>query len=498
LDEVDVSRYSEAPVADAERRAPLRSANVAYSIFTSGSTGRPKGVTVSHGSVVNQLRWMQDEYGLDCSDRVLLKTPFTFDASVWELFWPLQVGAQLVIAAPDGHRDAGYLARTIVDESVTVVQFVPSMLSVVADELPDTGVALTRVFCGGEALTGAVVERLRRVSDAAVHNLYGPTEVTVQATRFAVAVGASLPGSVPIGAPVWNTRAFVLDERLNPVPVGVTGELYLAGVQLARGYAGRCDLTADRFVANPFAVAGERMYRTGDLVRWNRFGELEYVGRGDFQVKLRGQRIELGEIEAALVELAGVVHAVVSVRGDRLVAYVVADEAFDADRAKSELSRTLTSYMVPATFVVLEKFPVNASGKVDRNALPEPVFEVTVFRAPVTPTEEIVAGVIADVLGVDRVGLDDDFFDLGGNSLVATQVVSRLGVALETQVPVRVLFEASTVEALAARVARLAGAGSRAPLTARPRPERVPLSLAQQRMWFLNRLDPESAVNNIP
>ncbi len=497
LDTVDVSGYSDAPVTAAERPAPLRPDNAAYVVFTSGSTGRPKGVTVSHRSIVNQLAWMQAEYTLSAADRVLLKTVFTFDASVWELFWPLQAGAAIVVAPRDAHRDPLALARVIGDRAVTVAQFVPSVLEATIDHLDaDAAMSLTRVFSGGEALTGALVSRLRRVAGASVHNLYGPTEATVQATRHE-ATGAET-GVVPIGTPVWNTRAFVLDERLNPVPVGVPGELYLAGVQLARGYAARTDLTADRFVANPFSDSGERMYRTGDLVRRTRDGRLEYLGRTDFQVKLRGLRIELEEIETALLALPEITRAVVVVKEDQLVAYVVAGTHFDADTVKAALATSLASYMVPQLFVALDAFPINASGKLDRKALPEPEFETKAFRAPTTPTQEIVAGVFADVLDLDRVGLDDDFFALGGNSLVATQVVSRLGAALDTQVPVRALFEASTVESLAARVQVLAGSGSRPALTSRVRPERIPLSLAQQRMWFLSRFEPESAVNNIP
>ncbi|WP_430333762.1 non-ribosomal peptide synthase/polyketide synthase [Rhodococcus sp. ACT016] len=499
LDEVDVSGYSDRPIAAGERVSPLHADNPAYVIFTSGSTGRPKGVAVSHRAVVNQLQWMQGEYGLGPADRVLLKTTFTFDASVWELFWPLQVGASIVVASRDAHRDPVEMARAIGEQSVSVVQFVPSVLDVVVEHLdPDRAVSLRRVFCGGEALTSATVERLRRVCGASVHNLYGPTETTVQATRYNVAASDETFGTVPIGAPVWNTRAHVLDARLRPVPVGVPGELYLAGVQLARGYVSRADLTADRFVANPFSTGGDRMYRTGDLVRWNSSGRLEYIGRTDFQVKLRGLRIELGEIETALLALPRITQSAVSVKADQLVAYVVADGSLDLAVVKAELARSLPSYMVPATFVVLDRFPLNASGKLDRRALPEPVFEAREFRAPTTPVEEIVAGVFADLLGVDRVGSDDDFFALGGNSLVATQAVARLGAALDAQVPVRVVFEASTVAALAAKVQQLAGAGARKALTAGPRPDRLPLSLAQQRMWFLNRFEPDSAVNNIP
>ncbi|PTR31410.1 amino acid adenylation domain-containing protein [Rhodococcus sp. OK519] len=496
LDDTDVSEYSDAPLSDADRVAPLRGSNVAYVIFTSGSTGRPKGVAVEHAAIVNRLVWMQAEYGLRADDVVLQKTPFTFDVSVWEFFWPLQTGARLVVAAPDGHRDPAYLANAMVDHGVTTAHFVPSMLSVfVAEPAAKSVSTLRNVFASGEALPAQTADRFRSISGAALHNLYGPTEAAVDVT-FHEVTAADTTG-VPIGAPVWNTQLFVLDGRLSPVPVGVPGELYLAGVQLARGYVSRADLTADRFVANPLSVSGERMYRTGDLVKWNASGELEYLGRTDFQVKLRGLRIELGEIETALLDRPEVSQSVVLVKNDQLVAYVVADDSFDADATRAALATSLASYMVPQTFVVLDAFPLNASGKLDRKALPEPVFESKAFRAPTTPTEEIVAGVIAEVLGLERVGLDDDFFALGGNSLLGTQVVSRLGAALDAQVPVRVLFEASTVEALAALVQSSAG-GARAALVAGRRPERIPLSLAQQRMWFLNRLEPESAVNNIP
>ena len=500
VDVVDVSGFSGAPVLDVDRVAPLRSGNTAYVIFTSGSTGRPKGVAVSHASIVNRLLWMQNEYVLGSSDVVLQKTPFTFDVSVWELFWPLQVGARLVVAVPDGHRDPGYLASVIAAEGVTTAHFVPSMLEVfVAD--PSAGVcgSLTRVFASGEALPVSVAGSLRAILPGArLHNLYGPTEAAVDVT-FHEVTSADVVG-VPIGAPVWNSQMFVLDGRLRPVPVGVVGELYLAGVQLARGYVGRADLSADRFVASPYGGVGARMYRSGDLVRWGASGELEYIGRSDFQVKLRGQRIELGEIEAAVRDQSGVGSVVVVVWRDQLVAYVTAavGSSVDVDAVKVGLGERLASYMVPSQFVVLDALPLNVSGKLDRKLLPEPVFEAVVFRAPVTPVEEVVAATFADVLGLPRVGLDDDFFALGGNSLIATRVAARLGQALDAQVAVRVLFEASTVEGLAARVETKIGSGARAALKAMARPERIPLSLAQQRMWFLNRFDSETALNNIP
>nr|WP_280480151.1 non-ribosomal peptide synthetase [Nocardia cyriacigeorgica] len=505
IESLDLSGYSAAPVTDAERSAPLLPTHTAYVIFTSGSTGRPKGVAVPHAAIVNRLVWMQSAYQLDATDVVLQKTPATFDVSVWEFFWPLQIGARLVVAKPDGHRDPGYLVELITAERVTTTHFVPSMLSVfVAEERADECTSLRNVFASGEALPAATAQRMQELTGARLHNLYGPTEAAVDVTFHEVTEADTV--SVPIGAPVYNTQVYVLDARLNPVPTGVAGELYLAGVQLARGYVARPDLSADRFVANPFGT-GERMYRTGDLVAWNRGGELEYLGRTDFQVKLRGLRIELGEIEAALTGLDEIAQAVVLVRsddrlGDQLVGYLVATagQSIDLESVRTRLGGELPAYMVPTAFVVLDEFPLNASGKLDRKALPAPVFEAKAFRAPSTPIEEIVAGTFADVLGVARIGLDDDFFALGGNSLLATQVTARLGAALDTQLAVRDLFEASTVAALANRVERNAGSGRARPeLTAGERPERIPLSPAQQRYWFLNQFDTStSAVDNIP
>ncbi|MCF8781843.1 non-ribosomal peptide synthetase [Rhodococcus ruber] len=504
VDVVDVSGYSDEPIADEERIAGLQASNTAYVIYTSGSTGRPKGVALTHAATVNQLRWAQARYPLDSSDVVLHKTPFTFDVSVWELFWTLQTGARLVVAAPDGHRDPFYLAEVIADYGVTTVHFVPSMLAAFVAVVPEgVGAGVRRVFVAGEALPIEVVRRVVRDGNGTpeVHNWYGPAEAEV-VTAW---VGDPSAPSALIGAPVWNTEVYVLDGRLQPVPVGVAGELYLAGAQLARGYHGRAELTADRFVANPFGGAGQRMYRTGDLVRWTAGGELEYLGRTDFQVKLRGQRIELGEIEAALLTQPGVEQSVVVLHndphtGEQLVGYVVAAPGATVEGARvlDGVRVVLPSYMVPSALVVLDAFPLNASGKLDRKALPEPVFESRGFRAPTTPAEEIVAGVFAEVLGVERVGLDDDFFALGGNSLNATQVVARLGAALDAQVPVRVLFESSTVQALAVAVERHAGSGAVVPLVRQVRPERVPLSFAQQRMWFINQFDPSSPVYNVP
>ncbi|MGW4771332.1 amino acid adenylation domain-containing protein, partial [Nocardia sp. NPDC004278] len=498
IDDLDLSRYPDTPVTPRERRWPLLPANTAYVIFTSGSTGQPKGVAVSHAAIANQLLWETAEFGLGADDVVLLKTVATFDLSVWE-FWTAAVcGGTLVIAAADGHRDPAYLTELTARESVTTLHIVPSMLDAMATG--QLSRSLRRVLAIGETLPVSTAQRFRRDNAVDLFNLYGPTEAAVSITSHRVTEADTV--SVPIGAPEWNSRVYVLDSRLRPVPVGVSGELYLAGAQLARGYFGRADLTAERFVANPFEY-GARMYRTGDLVAWNEQGELEYHGRTDFQVKIRGFRIELGEIETALLARPEIAQAAVLVKsdsriGDRLVAYLVTATPVEITEIKAALSAVLPSYMVPNAFVTLEALPRNANGKLDRAALPEPAFESQVFRVPSTPIEEIVAGVYGDVLGVQHVGRDDDFFAMGGNSLLATQVAARIGDALDTKVLVRSVFETPTVAGLAAKVETHVGSGRRRPLLAGLRPERVPLSLAQLRMWFINQFDPSSAAYHIP
>ncbi|MDV6241555.1 non-ribosomal peptide synthetase, partial [Rhodococcus opacus] len=425
---------------------------------------------------------------------------------VWELFWPLIVGARLVIAEPDGHRDPAYLERVIREEAVTTVHFVPSMLEVFLAGANVEGCgALRRVFASGEALPSATAARLRGVSAAELHNLYGPTEASVDVTFHEVTEADRVV--VPIGAPVWNTQTLVLDGRLRPVPVGVAGELYLGGVQLARGYRGRPDLTADRFVANPFG-AGSRLYRTGDRVRWLPGGELEYLGRTDFQVKLRGQRVELGEIEAVLLRREDVAQAVVVLRGDGssgeyLAGYVVpvAGAVVDERVVREWAAVALPGFMVPSVVVVLAELPVTVNGKLDRKALPKPEFGTRTvgYRAPTTPAEEAIATAFAAVLDVDRVGADDSFFDLGGDSLSATRVVGRINSALDTTLGVAALFDAPVVSDLAVRIDSDVRTSSGSPaLTATARPERIPLSVAQQRMWFVNQFDTSSPAYNIP
>ncbi|MBF6356081.1 amino acid adenylation domain-containing protein [Nocardia higoensis] len=503
VDTVDLSGVSGAPVEATELLRPLRRDNPAYVIFTSGSTGRPKGVAISHGAIDNQTAWMLSEYPMGPGDVYLQKTATTFDVSLWGYFMPLRTGAKLVVATHDGHRDPAYIAETIAAQRVTVTDFVPSMLTVFATHTaPGSVPTLRDVFVIGEALPPETVAEVRAMSGAAVHNLYGPTEAAVSVTYWPATEADTT--TVPIGLPQWNTRVYVLDSRLRAVPAGVVGELYLAGDQLARGYVARPDLTSDRFVANPFEP-GARMYRTGDLVVWrDQPHRLEYLGRTDFQVKFRGQRIELGEIETALLAHPSISQAVALVvptaTGDQLVGYVVArpGETVDIDDLLDAAAKSLPAYMIPGAVMVLDAFPLNTSGKLDRKALPEPTFRTRQFRAPSTPIEEIIAGVYAELLGLDRVGADDDYFALGGNSLLATRAVARLNETLETAVSVRDLFEAPTVSALAARVVPGAGGVVRPPLVKRPRPEHVPLSLAQQRMWVLNQLDPASAAYNLP
>ncbi|AYF73656.1 amino acid adenylation domain-containing protein [Nocardia yunnanensis] len=506
LDELDLADVSAAKLADRERRAPLHPDHPAYVLFTSGSTGKPKGVAVTHRAIANQLAWMQAEYGVRGTDVYLQKTATTFDVSLWGYFLPLRAGATLVVATPDGHRDPRYIAETIARHGVTLTDFVPSMLAVFAAHAEAGELdSLRDVFVIGEALPPETVSAFWAVSDAGVHNLYGPTEAAVSITFREAHRSDTL--AVPIGEPEWNSQVFVLDARLRPVAIGVPGELYLAGVQLARGYHGRVDLTSDRFVANPFGRPGERMYRTGDLVKWTEDGELVYLERLDFQIKFRGQRIELAEIESALLLAPEVSQAAVRLvdadSGDYLAGYVVAAPGADPDpeALRAGLTRLLPSYMVPTALLVLPELPLNSSGKLDRKALPVPQLRARAFREPVDPAQHLVAGVFAEVLELERVGLDDDFFALGGSSLDAARVTSRIGAELDARVPVRLLFEASSVEGLAALLAAANPDAARPRLAARPRPQRIPLSPAQQRLWFLNRLeaeDGEHSVYNLP
>uniref|UniRef100_UPI00289F2D17 amino acid adenylation domain-containing protein n=1 Tax=Gordonia paraffinivorans TaxID=175628 RepID=UPI00289F2D17 len=489
-------------MTDAERRGRLLPQHAAYTIFTSGSTGRPKGVTLPHEAVVNRLRWGLDELPIGPDDMVVLKTPYTFDCSVAELFAPLMQGSRLLIADPEGHLDPPYLADLIADKGATMVHFVPSMLSVFLELAgPERLARLDRVriiSTTGEALPPAVAAETRAVVPGAMlYNLYGPTEAAVEITYQRL---DEVGDTVPIGVPVWNSTAYVLDGRLNRVPDGVPGELYVGGVQLARGYAARPDLTADRFLADPFGAPGSRMYRTGDLVRRNASGELEYLGRTDFQVKLRGQRIELGEIEAAIAQAPGVVHAAVTVTeaagGQHLVGYF-APSGVDLDTVRESVGAALPTYMHPSVWVPLDSMPLNTAGKVDRKALPAPVIESAGYEAPRSDAEERVASVFATLLDLEQVSVTESFFDLGGNSLSALRLAARISDALGVQVSVRDVFDAPSVRELVNAVSGQAPALPPVrPVT--PRPERVPLSYSQQRMWFINQMEPDLPTYNIP
>jgi pristinamycin I synthase-3/4 len=513
--------------------------SLAYVIYTSGSTGRPKGVMNQHRGVVNRLVWMQAHFGIGADDVVLQKTPFGFDVSVWEFFWPLQQGARLVMARPDGHRDPAYLRDVVEREGVTTLHFVPSMLQqfVEAVEAAEAGscASLRHVVCSGEALPPALVARFydRFAGPVELTNLYGPTEAAIDVSCWTCPRDASAV-VVPIGRPVWNTALYVLDGALQPGPVGTPGELYIGGVQVARGYQGRAAMTADRFVPDPFSTeGGARLYRTGDRARWreesaevrecvsaevgsgsadsrtnalthSRTSVLEYLGRLDFQVKVRGFRIELGEIEAVLRGHEGVVDCVVIAHADageqRLVAYVVGEAQAEALRA--HVRRSLPEYMVPSAFVFLDALPLTANGKLDRKALPapEPASAEDRYVAPRTPVEEVLAGIWAEVLRLERVGVEESFFNLGGHSLLATRVVSRIREVFGVEVPLRALFEGPTVAELAARVeeVRRAGLPVLPPVVPTERTGALPLSFAQERLWFVDRMEAGSDTYHIP
>ncbi|MGW6692139.1 amino acid adenylation domain-containing protein [Rhodococcus sp. NPDC054953] len=476
----------EARTGGGARRPVVHPDAAAYLLYTSGSTGRPKGVLVSHRAIGNRLAWMQAEYGLAAGDRVLQKTPSGFDVSVWEFFWPLITGATLVVARPDGHRDPRYLREVIDRRAVGTVHFVPSMLAAFLDELAESGgprPRLARVLCSGEALTADHRERFHALVDAELHNLYGPTEAAVDVTAAALEPAGA--GSwVPIGRPVWNTRVVVLDDRLRRVPPGVVGELYLGGVQLARGYHDRPALTADRFVADPDGTAGERLYRTGDLVRWRPTTTagrepvlaLDYLGRTDGQVKLRGQRVELGEIESVLLGDEAVGQAVVVARAGRLCAYVVpaAGRAVAAPDLLAAAAISLPEHMIPTAVTVLDALPLTANGKLDRAALPDPALPDTAQRrAPDGPAEQALCALFAEALRLDEVGADDDFFLLGGDSIISIQVVNaaaRRGISFGP----REIFQWRTPAALA-RVAEFAPAAAGADTGPRDAAETGPL-----------------------
>ncbi|MDL4819442.1 non-ribosomal peptide synthetase [Actinomadura opuntiae] len=485
-------------VTDAERVRPLRPGNLAYIIYTSGSTGRPKGVPISHENFAGFHARSLAAYGADRLRRVLFATSLNFDLSVLEWLVPLTAGGEIEVV-----RDLLEVAERG-GWSGSLIGGVPSAMSALLGR-GDFRLEVQDMALGGEALPPRLLKDVRALlPDARISNIYGPTETTVVVTGW---FDDGNPAAVaPIGGPLANTRVYVLDARLRPVPVGVPGELYIAGTGLSRGYLRRPSLTADRFVACPFGGPGERMYRTGDLVRWIGDGHLEYLGRLDHQVKVRGFRIELGEIEAALAAHPGVTQSVVVARRDAagdtvLVGYVVGAAGGPPEPAalREFVGRTLPGYMVPSAIVVLDAMPLNPAGKLDRAALPEPDLAAPESaRGPRDAREEILAGIFADVLGVDRVGVDDGFFDHGGDSLKATRVVARARAALNVELPVRALFETPTVAGLAERIAASATDARRPAVRPMERPDPLPVSHAQERLWFLNRLEGRTATYNMP
>jgi amino acid adenylation domain-containing protein len=448
----------ESPPAAATER------HLAYVIYTSGSTGRPKGAMLPHSGICNRLLWMQDAYGLTPEDRVLQKTPFSFDVSVWEFFWPLITGARLVMARPGGHQDPFYLVSVIARERITTLHFVPAMLQIFLEQ-PGLGACdrVRRVICSGEALPDVLRQRFHERLRAELHNLYGPTEASVDVTSWQCEADSTLP-YVPIGRPIANTQTYLLDPRLHLVPLGIPGELHIGGVSLARGYLRRPDLTAERFVPDPFGgTPGGRLYKTGDLARLQPDGAIEFLGRIDHQVKIRGFRIELGEIESVLAQFPGVREAVLLAREDRpgdrrLVAYYVPEPGWGPAPAqlRGYLQSKLPEHMVPAAFVSLQAMPLTPSGKVHRGALPPPetnVANIARDESPAGPartaTESLIASICAEVLGLEIVGMHDNFFDLGGNSLMATQVITMLQEVLPIEIDLRKVFEGPTVAKLA-------------------------------------------------
>lgn len=410
---------------------------LAYIIYTSGSTGKPKGVMNCHRGIVNRILWMQARYQLTSDDRVLQKTPFSFDVSVWEFFWPLMCGARLVVAKPGGHKDPRYLSQLIAEAGITTLHFVPSMLKAFLEhgELEKIR-SLKRVMCSGEALSFELQQHFFQVSEAELHNLYGPTEAAVDVTSWACQRDAGKQ-VVPIGKPIANTQIYILDARMQPVPIGVAGELHIGGVQVARGYLNRADLTAEKFIADPFSEEPEaRLYKTGDLARYLADGNIEYLGRLDYQVKLRGFRIELGEIEATLEQHDEIAMAVAMVREDvkgdqRLVAYVTPGHhrQVDTGEIREHLRQGMPEYMVPAYIVWLDTIPLTPSGKADRKALPAPTHDmersVAASDLPGSDHERIMVRIWEELLEIDDVHVFDTFFDLGGHSLLTLKVVSR-------------------------------------------------------------------------
>ncbi|AYZ64937.1 amino acid adenylation domain-containing protein [Burkholderia multivorans] len=498
----DADDFAAAP---ASNPAPaLNGDNLAYMIYTSGSTGRPKGALNTHRAATNRILWMQQAYALGTDDAVLQKTPFSFDVSVWEFFWPLVTGARLVFARPGGQRETDYLVDLIAREGITTVHFVPSMLRAFLDH-PDLDAhcaSLRRVVCSGEALPYDLQQRFFERLDAKLYNLYGPTEAAVDVTAWECRRDDP-HRNVPIGRPIANTRLYIVDAQMQPVPVGVAGELLIGGTPVGRGYHGEPELSAEKFIADPFSAdPNARLYRTGDLARYRADGNIEFLGRIDHQVKLRGLRIELGEIEATLASHPWVDAAVVALRGvddgARLVAWLLSShpEAELIEAVRGHLQQRLPDYMVPSAFVVLTAFAHLPNGKLDRASLPEPGDGMDHVE-PGNALEAQLAAIWQEVLGKNRISTTANFFELGGNSLSATKVAARIRRDLQVKLEIRSLFSHPTISSLAKRIADTQPIDY-APVTPLPAQPQYELSPAQTRLWVQDRLNASQAGGPLP
>ena len=496
-----IARHSaDNPVSD------VRASNTAYVIYTSGSTGRPKGVVIEHRTTVAMIDWSTSVFTADELSSVLASTSICFDISTFELFVTLSVGGRIVLT-----ENALHLRSLPADVDISLINTVPSAMA----ELVRMGAlpaSVRTVNLAGEPLQNRLAQEIYENENIRhVYNLYGPTEDTTYST-FAL-VKKDAQQAPPIGRPLANSQAYIVDEGMQPVPVGVAGELYLGGAGVTRGYLRRPELTAERFIPDPFSEEpGARLYRTGDLTRYLPDSHIEYLGRIDHQVKIRGFRIELGEIQTALAEQSTIQDCAVLAREDqpgdkRLVAYVVfkPDTSVTTAELRRTLQERLPDYMVPSHFVILDELPLTPNGKLNRRALPAPVASrdslVQSFTAPRSPLEELLASIFCDLLSVERVGIDDNFFELGGHSLLATQLISRIRETFSVELPLRTIFESATVADLCAKIEQeiqATGGQSLPPLLRVSREEALPLSFAQQRLWFLHQLEPESVVYNMP
>ncbi|PHM65244.1 Amino acid adenylation [Xenorhabdus stockiae] len=491
----------------------LTSHHLAYVIYTSGSTGVPKGVMNEHRAVMNSLFWAQKTYQLTPQDRVLQKTPFSFDVSVWELFPPLMFGARLILARPEGHKDPHYLLSETEKHKITFIHFVPSMLQLFLSAIPaGRCLSLRHILCSGEAFPYALQQKcLAYFAHCQLHNLYGPTEAAIHVTAWQC-VADRYVGRIPIGKPIDNIRIYLLDNQKNPVPVGVSGELYIGGIAVARGYLNRPELTNKHFISDPFSSDPDaRLYKSGDLARWLPDGNIEYLGRNDFQVKIRGFRIELGEIEAKLMQCHGVREAAVIAREDdyhekaancekavgdkQLIAYLLAepDTHLDPAKLREQLAQHIAEYMLPSAFVILDTFPLTSSGKLNHKALPMPDQAARVtrhYQAPIGATETELAKIWQELLKLEQIGRYDNFFELGGHSLLAIQFATRIRQKLARELPLQEIFSHPVLADLAVLIANTS-VTTQTTITAAERDQLLPLSFSQQRLWFLTRLNSE-------